>query len=76
VSAEAKGDVRADTANAAKLRRRLSALLNDLDMKKSPMVFENTMEILWCVETSSILGMGPPYFQRTPLTQGYKAQMT
>jgi hypothetical protein len=47
VSAEAKGVVNADTANAAKLRRRLSALLNDLDMKKSPMVFENTLEILW-----------------------------
>jgi hypothetical protein len=40
VSAEATGAANADTASAAKLRRILSDLLNDLDMKKSPMCFE------------------------------------
>jgi hypothetical protein len=40
------GAASADTASAAMLRRVLSALLNDLDMKKSPMGFENTLEIL------------------------------
>jgi hypothetical protein len=41
------GAANADTANAAKLRLCLSALLNDLDMKKSPMGFENTLEIMF-----------------------------
>ena len=36
---EAMGAANADTASAAKLRLCLSALLNDLDMKKSPMGF-------------------------------------
>ena len=46
VSAETMGAVRADTASAAMLRRVLSALLNDLDMKNLLWFFENTLEIL------------------------------
>jgi hypothetical protein len=40
------GAANADTANAAKLRLCLSALLNDLDMQISPNGFVNTLKRL------------------------------
>jgi hypothetical protein len=67
------GAANADTASAAKLRLCLSALLNDLDMKNSPMGFENTLEILLlCPEQVGNISQPQQYFQRTPLMQGYK----
>jgi hypothetical protein len=59
------GAANADTANAAKLRLCLSALLNDLDMQNSPDGFVNTLKKLL-----------EQYFQSTPLTQGYRWQLT